>query len=85
MEEPNLSYVIKQNESEVEKYDFCFLAFSVRVLFRLWFGENTTEIWQLVPKIQIVEGLNNNKKQKKLLALRGCILKQYLRVPTCFK
>ena len=31
---PKLSIcdAIKQNESEVKKYDFCFLAFSIRVL-----------------------------------------------------
>ena len=55
---------IKQNGSEVEKYDFCFfvlfcfLAFSIRVLVRLSFGENPTKIVQLVPNIQTVEGLN---------------------------
>ena len=45
--------VIKQNESEVEKFDF-FLFFFLHFLF----GENPTEIGQLVPKIQTVEGLN---------------------------
>ena len=40
------------------KYDFGFLTFSIRVLFRLKFGENPTEIGQLVPKIQTVDGLN---------------------------
>ena len=65
--------VIKQNESEVEKYDFWFFGiFYTRVLFKLQFGENTTEIVQLVPNIQTAEGW----KQKKLSALFGCILKR---------
>ena len=49
------SDAIKQNESEVEIFLFCFvlffvlfLHFSIRVLFKLSFGENPMEIGQLV-------------------------------------
>ena len=48
---------IKQNESEVEKnMNFNFFAFSIRAL-KVLFGENPTEILQLVQEIQAFEGL----------------------------
>ena len=40
---------IKQNESEVENFCFLvFLVFSIRVLFKLYFGENPMVIGQSV-------------------------------------
>ena len=41
---------IKQNESEVENFCSLFLAFSIRILFKLQFGGNPVEIEQLVLK-----------------------------------
>ena len=59
--------MIKQNESEVEKYDFWFFGIFYKVLYRLEFGENPTEIGQLVPKIQTVEGLNKQWETKETI------------------
>ena len=59
-------------------YDFQFFDISIREFLGFdLIGENPMEIGQLVPKIQayIIDGFTNNKKQRNLSALFGCILK----------
>ena len=51
----NICDAIKQNEPKSKNMILGFWHFVIRILFRLWFGENTMEIGQLVPKIQTYE------------------------------
>ena len=53
-----------KNYDFIYLFIFFFLAFSIRLLYRFVFGENPTEIGQLVPKIQTVEGLNKQQETK---------------------
>ena len=70
---------IKQNEFEVEKCD-CFGIFFGGGHFLLAYclgfqGENPTEIGQLVPKIQTVEGLNKQYETKETIGFVWLYLK----------
>ena len=70
-----MSDEINQNDSEVEKYDFFFWHF----LLGYCLGFNLVKIPQRLgnwfQRYKQLKDWTNNKKQNKLLALFGCILK----------
>ena len=51
------------------------MAFSIRVLFKLYFGENPKKIGNWFLRNSILSDFKNNEKQKKLFALSGYIFK----------
>lgn len=62
---------------------FRFLAFSIRMFFRLEFGENSTDIGQLILKIQKSwKDCTNIRKEKNLSPCLTVSCQQYFRVLT---
>ena len=74
IDQNNICDAIKQNESEVEKYDFCHFLLGYYLGFNLVKTPQRLGNW--FQRYKQLKDWTNNKKQKKLSALFSCIFKK---------